>query len=60
MKCKCGNDIEIKMGSKLISKGCRILTSITIIVTAQCDNCGSIFQVPIKSDGAIIETNNLD
>ena len=43
------------MGSKLISEGCRVLTAITIIVTAQCENCGSVFQVPIKSNGAIIK-----
>ncbi|MBS3086422.1 hypothetical protein J4422_01860 [Candidatus Pacearchaeota archaeon] len=55
MKCKCGNNIDIKMGSKLISEGCRVLTAITIIVTAQCENCGSVFQVPIKSNGAIIK-----
>lgn len=45
MKCKCGNEIDIRMGSKLIAKGCR----------AQCEKCGAMFQVPIKSDGAIIK-----
>ena len=55
MKCKCGNDVDIKMGSKLISKGCRVLTKIIIIVTAQCENCGAVFQVPIKSNGAIVK-----
>lgn len=55
MKCKCGNDIEIKMGAKVIPKGCRILTAMTVVVSAQCEECGSIFQVPIKSDGAIIK-----
>ena len=58
MKCSCGNDIEIKMGSKLLAKGCKILTAITVVVTAQCKKCNSIFQVPIKSDGAIAK--NLD
>ena len=54
MKCKCGIEIDIKMGSKLITKGCKVLTAITVVVTAQCDKCGSMFQVPIKSNGAII------
>ena len=55
MKCKCGNDIDIKMGSKVIGKGCRILTAMTVVVTAQCEKCGDIFQVPIKSSGAIVK-----
>jgi len=55
MKCKCGNDVDIKMGSKLISKGCRVLTAITRVVTAQCETCGHFFQVPIKSNGAIVK-----
>ncbi|MDD5193151.1 MAG: hypothetical protein PHF67_01050 [Candidatus Nanoarchaeia archaeon] len=55
MKCKCGQDIEIRMGSKLIAKGCRILTAMTVIVTAQCEKCGAMFQVPIKNNGAIIK-----
>ncbi len=55
MICKCGNNIDIKMGSKLIAKGCRILTAMTVVVTAQCENCGAMFQVPIQSDGAIVK-----
>ncbi len=55
MKCKCGNEIEMKMGSKLVSKGCKVLTAMTVIVTGQCEKCGSIFQVPIKSDGVSVE-----
>jgi hypothetical protein len=54
MKCKCGNDIDIKMASKLVGKGCKILTAMTAVVTAQCGKCGAIFQVPIRSDGAIV------
>jgi len=57
MKCKCGNNIDIKMGSRLISKGCKVLTAMTAVVTAQCIKCGEMFQVPIKSNGAIMETN---
>ena len=55
MKCKCGNEIEIRMGSKLVSRGCKVLTAVTVIVTAQCEQCKSIFQVPIKSSGAIVK-----
>ncbi len=55
MKCKCGNEIDIKIGAKLIAKGCMVLTAMTIIVTAQCDKCGAIFQVPIKSDNVIVK-----
>lgn len=47
--------LVIKMGSKLISKGCKILTAMTVVVTAQCEECGAMFQVPIQSDGAIIK-----
>ena len=57
MKCNCGNDMEIRMGSKLIVKGYKVLTAITVVVTAQCEKCGSMFQVPIKSDGAIVKNN---
>ena len=47
--------MDIKMGSKLITKGCKVLTTMTVVVTGQCDKCGSMFQVPIKSDSAIIK-----
>ena len=50
MKCsRCGHEFEIKLGSKIISKGCKILTAMIAIVTIQCENCGQIFQVPIQS-----------
>ena len=54
MKCKCGNEISIKMGTKIFSKGCKILTAMTVVVTAQCETCSFMFQVPIKSNGAIV------
>lgn len=53
MKCKCGNEIEIKMGARVDSKGCKILTAMTVVVTAQCTNCGAVFQVPINNDSSI-------
>ena len=55
MKCpRCGKEFGIKLGSKIISKGCKILTAMTAIVTIQCENCGSIFQVPIASKSFIV------
>ena len=54
MECKCGNKISIKMGSQVKSEGCKILTSITTIVTAQCLKCGQIFQIPINSNTGFI------
>lgn len=55
MKCQCGNEINIKMGSKLIPQGCKILTAVTVVVTAQCEKCGAMFQVPIQSNSAVIK-----
>lgn len=53
MKCKCGNQIDIQMGAKINQKGCKILTSITTIVTAQCEKCGIVFQAPINTNNSI-------
>lgn len=55
MKCKCGNEIDIKMGSKLLSRGCKVLTAVTIVVTAECEKCNLIFQVPIRSSGLSVK-----
>ncbi len=50
MKCeKCGQDIKLKVGSKINSKGCKVLTNITTILTIQCNNCRHVFQAPIQS-----------
>ena len=57
MKCKCGNNISIKMGSKLLAEGCNVLTAMTVVVTAQCNKCGKIFQVPIKNDKVMTKDN---
>lgn len=55
MKCvTCGKEFNVKLGSKLISKGCKILTAMTTIVTVQCENCGQIFQVPVTSKSFMI------
>lgn len=53
MKCQCGNEINIGMAAKVKGTGCRILTAITTIVTAQCEQCGKVFQVPIATNNAI-------
>ncbi|MEK6873722.1 MAG: hypothetical protein AABW91_02660 [Nanoarchaeota archaeon] len=50
MKCsRCGYEFEIKLGARIVSKGAKILTAMTTIVTAQCEQCGQIFQVPVAS-----------
>jgi hypothetical protein len=59
MECKCGNAIDVRMGSNVIAKGCKILTAMTVVVTAQCEECGRMFQVPIKSGGAKETGKNL-
>jgi len=50
MKCpKCGSDIQVGVGAKVITKGCKVLTSFTTILTCQCEKCGAIFQIPVES-----------
>lgn len=50
MKCpRCGNHIEVTIGAKLQTRGCKILTSVTTIVTVQCGKCNATFQVPVSS-----------
>ncbi|MFA5992577.1 MAG: hypothetical protein WC796_02650 [Candidatus Pacearchaeota archaeon] len=49
MKCpKCQNEMLIKLGSKLITNGCEVLTAITTIITIRCEKCGALYQVPIS------------
>ena len=55
MKCKCGNEIKIAMAGRVKSEGCKILTSMTTIITAECNKCGIRFQVPISSKDYIIK-----
>lgn len=55
MKCKCGNDIQIGMAAQVKYKGCKILTSMTTTITAECDKCGAKFQVPISSKDFLIK-----
>tara|TARA_Y100000034_G_C6891973_1_gene410555 strand:+ start:1748 stop:1924 length:177 start_codon:yes stop_codon:yes gene_type:complete len=49
MKCGCGNDFSVIIGSQVKTKNCSILTSMTTVVTAQCDKCKAVFQLPVKS-----------
>jgi len=50
MKCpKCQNNFEIKLGSKVMTKGCKVLTAMTTIITTQCEKCGEVFQIPLSS-----------
>lgn len=58
MKCKCGNDIKIAIGAKVKAVGCRILTAMTSIVTAECIECGEKFQIPITGKGFAVHNND--
>lgn len=50
MKCpKCGNNFEVKIGTKAVCRGCSILTSMTTILTVKCEKCDVVFQVPVSS-----------
>jgi len=53
MKCKCGNDIAIRIALKVDSKACKILTSTTTVLTVECSKCKSTFQVPITTNNYI-------
>ena len=55
MKCKCGNEIAIKMGAKVDTRGCKVLTSMTTIITAECSISKEKFQVPISSSEYIMK-----
>lgn len=49
MKCKCGNEINVKMASRVHCSGAKLLTSMTTILTLECLECGEKSQVPISS-----------
>ena len=57
MKCKCGNPIDVNMAAKLSCKDCKILTSMTTILTVECSNCREKFQIPISSAEYIVKEN---
>ena len=57
MKCKCGQEIDVKMAARVKSAGCKILTSMTTIITVECSNCKEKFQIPISSSEYIIKEN---
>jgi len=50
MKCKCSNNIEVKMASKVECRGCKMLTSMIAVLTVECNNRGERFQIPISSE----------
>ena len=54
MKCQCGNEIQIIIAAQVKNIGCKVLTAFTTIVTAQCEECGKMFQVPISSKNVIV------
>lgn len=48
MKCpKCGNEFEVRIGASVDCSGCKVLTSLTTVVTVQCNECKLFFQVPV-------------
>ena len=50
MRCpNCDNDIKVVLGTKLASKGAKVLTTLTTVITLQCAKCGKVFQVPLQS-----------
>lgn len=55
MKCKCGNQIDVKMAAKLACQGCNALTSMTTIITVECLKCKEKFQIPISSSEYIMK-----
>jgi len=55
MKCKCGNEIKIRMVGKVQGDGCKILTAMTTVVTGSCNKCGEMFQAPISSDNVVVK-----
>jgi hypothetical protein len=55
MKCKCGNQIDVKMAAKVACKGCRVLTSMTTIMTVECFQCREKFQIPVSSSEYIVK-----
>ena len=51
MKCnKCGNELRIKLASKVEAQGCEILTNMTTVLTAKCNKCGTMMQISLPSN----------
>jgi RNase P subunit RPR2 len=55
MKCKCGNEINVQMASRVHCSGAKILTSLTTILTLECLECGEKFQIPISSSDYVMK-----
>ena len=50
---KCGKEIELRLASKVFAKGCKVLSSMTTIITIQCDGCKNILQIPLSNKSVI-------
>jgi hypothetical protein len=59
MKCECGNEFIVRVGSKVDCKNCKVLTNSTVILTVQCDVCKKVKQVPVQSQ-AFMSVNKDD
>ncbi|MAH06927.1 hypothetical protein CMI38_01595 [Candidatus Pacearchaeota archaeon] len=46
---------SIRMASRVKGEGCRILTAMTTVVSAEREKCGEMFQVPISSDNVVVK-----
>ena len=55
MKCKCGNDIQVRIAAQVRCKRCKVLTSMTTIITAECNKYGAKFKIPISSKDYMIK-----
>ncbi|PIN91241.1 hypothetical protein COU57_01415 [Candidatus Pacearchaeota archaeon CG10_big_fil_rev_8_21_14_0_10_32_14] len=50
MNCPhCGNVFVIKLAAKVNCIGCRVLSSMTTIMTIECEKCNQISQLPIQN-----------
>jgi hypothetical protein len=58
MKCKCGNDIQVLLEANVACKGCKILTSMTTVMTVECNGCGAKFQVPVSGGDVVVKQSS--
>lgn len=50
MKCpKCGEELTVKVGSKVHCEKCSVHSNMTSVATVRCDKCGHIFQTSVES-----------
>ena len=54
MKCpNCKSEMNVQIATKVKTDNCRILSSMTAILTIQCGECEIIFQLPIQGNGVV-------